>query len=170
MALGSVALVSGCGASSPSAPDHSLSVTSGPDTPRSTSTNSLVNASPQDVCSDLGIASVAGDTSVDYGPADARRRAAQQYGTPALQQQWAGSGQDQQWDALKAAHARINATATPVGDDLPPAQNGQASAAATITPTATLPNGQHQPMTTFVIYCGLQQVNGAWRVTTVNLA
>ncbi|WP_190824771.1 hypothetical protein [Saccharopolyspora pogona] len=125
---------------------------------------------PQSSCDGLALAWLAADTTTDTGPDAARHRAAEQYGTPRLQQQIGDADPtrpDAQWSEWSAHRARIiTATGTYNGEAPPtPGEGDRGRFAATLTTrTATGADGWNSPLPDVVVYCTLVEQAGQWRV------
>jgi hypothetical protein len=124
----------------------------------------------QDLCSRFTAIALASDATIDRGPADARRRAAQQLGTPALLEQFAGEGRDHAWPSLSEHQAHVQVTTSPVADDPPTLRASQAAAGVIAHRLAIGPNGWHQPLPSTVAYCSLIQDDGGWHISKVTFA
>ncbi|WP_406639140.1 hypothetical protein [Amycolatopsis sp. WGS_07] len=134
------------------------------------SADALPVAAAAEVCARFAVAAMSVDTAADTGPADARRRAARQYGVPALENALAGEGRDETWTGLAARHARVHVETRPITDDPPPGEDGTASAGVLATPTASAPDGWHQQLPTLAVYCSLTQTGREWKVSSVTLS
>ncbi|ONI88063.1 hypothetical protein ALI22I_20190 [Saccharothrix sp. ALI-22-I] len=121
----------------------------------------------QETCSAFALAALSGDTTVDRGPADARRRAAAQFGTPQLVEQLAGEGRDHDWDALADRGARILVDTRPIGDDPPPMRADRAAAGVVAGRVAVADDGRRQDLTSTAVYCTLVRTDQGWRVADV---
>lgn len=126
--------------------------------------------SPEQVCSALASEAYTATPSREPTPASARQRAAEHWGTLALQQQWRGSGADPMWDQLAATGGTLHAETSPVPDGTPPGRGGSAAAAVQVTPIATDPNGQQSPQPGVLLYCGLDRTPTGWRVSSVQVS
>lgn len=127
----------------------------------------------QDTCARFTIIALSTDAAIDLGPADARRRAAQQFGTPALADRLAGEGRDHHWPLLAHHHAHVEVTTTPVTDDPPTlldAHDSQAAAGVVAHRTAIGPDGWKQALPSTVAYCSLSRSPDGWWVTDITFA
>lgn len=125
--------------------------------------------SAEQVCSALAAAAYTAEPAREPTPALARQRAAEQFGTAQLQQQWRGSGSDPLWQQLAATGGKLRAETEPVHDAAPPAKAGQAAAAVHVRPIATWPD-HSEPQPGVLLYCGLTHAPQGWRVDSVQLA
>jgi hypothetical protein len=107
------------------------------------------------------------DTTIDHSPADARHRAADQFGTSALDGQLTGQGSDATWPTLVARHAHVVVTTTPDDDDVPPATGTQTAAGVIAVPVAVGSDGWRQPLPADVVFCTLNQTSAGWKVAAV---
>jgi len=127
-------------------------------------------AGVQDLCARFTIAALGSDTTTDAGPADARRRAAQQFGTPALIDRLAGEGRDPRWRVLAEHRGRVQVSTTTVADDPPPQDGDHAGAAVLATRTAVADNGWRDELPSTVAYCALQRTQDGWKVADVTFS
>lgn len=127
-------------------------------------------ASPEQVCSALAREAYTATPNREPTPAEARTRAAEHWGTPALQQQWRGSGADPLWQQLATTGGTLHAETAPIADQAPPARGPHAAAAVQVTPIATWPTGQQSPQPAVILYCGLDHGPQGWRVSSVQVS
>ncbi len=150
---------------------HTASPTQPPDT--ATVPQTLASATDQarhggaDLCARFTIAALGSDTATDAGPADARRRAAQQFGTPTLIDGLVGEGRDTTWPILAEHHARVQISIAPVADDPPPQDGEHAGAAVVATRTAVADDGWRRELPSIVVYCALRRTQDGWKVADV---
>ncbi|WP_336159952.1 hypothetical protein [Amycolatopsis sp. VC5-11] len=123
-----------------------------------------------EVCARFTVAALSVDTATDTGPADARRRAAQQYGTADLENTLAGEGRDRTWTDLAARRARVHVDTEPITDDPQPSDDRTAAAGVLATATASAPDGWRQKLPTLAAYCSLTQAGRAWKVAGVSFS
>lgn len=127
-------------------------------------------ASVLDTCSRFTVIALSSDTQLDRGPADARRRAASQFGTADLARQLAGEGRDQMWPTLVEHTAHIQVDTAPIGDDPPPLQPDHGSAGVLATLTAVGAGGWRQALPGFAVYCSLTSGGDGWKVDSVTFS
>lgn len=149
--------------------DTGPGVAAPPATPPASAPPAPEAAHPEQVCSALAAAAYTADPAREPTPALARQRAAEQFGTAQLAQQWRGSGTDPLWQHLAATGGQLHAETTPAHDAAPPAKTGQAAAAVHVRPIATWPE-RSEPQPGMLLYCGLTHAPQGWRVDTVQLA
>lgn len=124
-----------------------------------------------DVCARFAAAALSSDTAIDRGPADARKRAAGQWGTAELVDRLGGEGRDTTWDLLAAHRARVQVDTSPVGDDPPPPRDGKAGAGVQARKVAVAADGWRQELPGTVVYCSLIRDDvGTWKVSAVSFA
>jgi len=121
----------------------------------------------QEICGRFTIAALSTDAAIDRGPADARRRAANQFGTPALVDQLAGEGRDHDWPLLTQHRAHVQVATTPVADDPQTPTDTQAAAGVIAHRVAVGPDGWQHALPGTVAYCSLTRGPDGWKVTTV---
>lgn len=111
------------------------------------------------------------DTRTDSSPLDARKRAAQRYGTSGLQQTvTAGQGRDLDWPQWTQARAHVQATiGTYTGDAPPAAAPGEAHRAAQVERELVPETGQPSRLPAVNVYCTLTSVGAGWLVDRVEL-
>jgi hypothetical protein len=124
-------------------------------------------AGPGTICARFAVAALSSDTAIDAGPADARRRAADQFGTSALRQQLTGQGDDSAWVALAAHQASVSVSTTTVTDDPPPVGPNQAGAGVVAHQAASGSGGWHEALPDTVVYCTLVADGASWKVDSV---
>lgn len=139
----------------------------GPAPSQSSPESALPVAAAAEVCARFTVAAVSVDTSTDTGPADARRRAARQYGTADLERTLSGEGRDSAWTDLAARHARVQVDTEPIADDPQPRDDRTASAGVLATATASAPDGWRQKLPTLAVYCSLTRDGREWKVSAV---
>ncbi len=123
------------------------------------------------VCARFATAALSSDTVIDHDPSDARRRAAQLYGTSALEAQFVGqSGADPQWPTLVAHEASVSVRTSPVDDDPPPITANETSAGVVAHPTAHGAHAWTQTLPDVVVYCTLGATGPSWTVTAVTFS
>lgn len=123
-----------------------------------------------ELCSQFTVAALSSDTTVDRGPADARSRAAQQFGTPELIGQLGGEGRDQTWPLLVQHKARVVVDTSEVQDDPPPARGNQVGAAVSATRVAVGADRWRQELPGTVAYCSLVNEGTGWRVAAISFS
>lgn len=123
-----------------------------------------------EICSRFTVAALSSDTRTDRGPADARDRAAQQYGTPELMDQLGGEGRDQSWPVLVQHQARVVVDTAQVQDDPPPARGNQVGAAVSASRVAVGADGWRQELPGTVAYCSLVNEGAGWQVAAVSFS
>lgn len=142
--------------------------------PRSVATHPAHAASrlgADQVCAHFATTALSSDTVIDQNPSDARRRAAELFGTSALTAQFVGqTGDDPQWAALVAHEATVTVTASPVIDDPPPITSTQAAAGVIAHQTAMGLHGWHELLPDVVVYCTLAATGTTWTVTGVTFS
>jgi hypothetical protein len=121
----------------------------------------------EEVCARFAVVALSSDTTIDRGPADARRRAADQFGTPRLAEQLAGEGRDHDWPLLAAHRARVQVDTEPIGDDPPPSTPQRASAGVIARRVAVGDAGWRQDLPSTATYCSLVRTGQGWRVDRV---
>lgn len=112
-------------------------------------------AEAQNTCGRFVVTALSVDTTIDAGPEEARRRAAQQHGTPELADQLDGHGRDHLWPTLVEHQARVEVQTSPVADDPPPERPDSAAAGVIADRVALSRNGWRQPLPQLVAYCTL---------------
>ncbi|MBA8827795.1 hypothetical protein FHX42_005202 [Saccharopolyspora lacisalsi] len=121
------------------------------------------------VCRAFAATWVAVDTRRDSSPQDARRRAATDLGTPALQDRLTRQPKrpPEQW-AQWQQHVHIQPHPQPYIGTPPPADTAeQAFAAATVARTAVGPQTRAE-LAPVTVYCTLTRHQGQWRVDDVD--
>lgn len=127
--------------------------------------------SAADICSQFTRLALSADATTDQGPADARRRAGEVYGTSDLPGRLSGQGRDQTWTLLSQHHARVTVATSPVEDDPPPADQAVTGAAVSATRLARGTDGWQLALPDVVAYCSLQHEDeGGWRVLDVSFS
>lgn len=124
----------------------------------------------QQVCSDFAAAALAFDTARDQGPAQARKRAAVQFGTAELEARVGAEAPSTVWTTVAAHRGRVEVTVTPVRDDPPAPREDRAAAGAVAKRVAVGESGWRQELSTMVTYCSLRREAQGWRVADVRLA
>lgn len=157
-------LTTSCATSAPGGPPPTPPVE-----PPTSATNAIQEAG-HETCTRFAIAALSIDTATDRGPADARRRAAHQYGAPTLTVGLAGEGRDTDWTVLSQHHARVTVTTELAVDDLPLPDSGQVAAAVIAHRTAVNNTGWRHDLPSTVIYCTLTHTAHGWRITDLTLA
>ena len=128
-------------------------------------------AAAGEFCGRFATAALSSDAAIDRGPADARSRAAQLYGSPQLATQLAGEGRDQTWPELVQHQARVEVRTDEVTDDPPQASGSEVGAAVSATRVAVGTGGWRQVLPATVVYCSLTSAATAgWRVTAVTFS
>lgn len=127
-------------------------------------------ADAQDVCARFAEMALGVDTVIDHSPADARHRAADQFGTSALTSQLTGQGTDATWSTLAAHRAHVVVTTTPDDDDTPPLTGNRAGAGVIATLAAVGSDGWRQPLPSDVVFCTLSQTSTGWKVAAVSIS
>jgi hypothetical protein len=126
---------------------------------------SPVPADAQQVCTRFATTALSIDTAHDAGPSQARHRAAVQFGTPGLAEQNAGEGRDPEWTLLSEHHARVQVSASPVGDDPTPPQGGDVGTGAVASRVAVGTDNWRQELPGIVAYCSVSRdPSGRWQV------
>ncbi|MFC7344946.1 hypothetical protein [Saccharopolyspora griseoalba] len=119
----------------------------------------------REVCTQAAIAWLSPDTRTDSDPSAARLRAAERWGTPALQATTASAPPARptsEWREWNAHHARISAHAVPyIGDAPPPADHGRHYAAVQIARTAIGTGGWQQQLPEVTAYCTTSTEHGS---------
>lgn len=138
--------------------------------PGATGTTGVQRSTVVEVCSRFTVAALSSDTTTDRGPADARSRAAQQFGTPELIDQLGGEGRDQTWPVLVEHKARVVVDTSEVQDDPPPARGNQVGAAVSASRVAVGADGWRQELPGTVAYCSLVNEGAGWRVAAVSFS
>lgn len=125
-------------------------------------------AAAVDVCARFTTTALSVDTATDTGPADARTRAAQQFGTAALVRALTGDGHDPLWDVLVAHRGRVIVKTTTVADDPPTGDSTHMGAAVIAARTAVAEQGWRQELPSTVAYCALTATPAGWKITDVS--
>lgn len=151
--------ITGCGSRDP-----------GPDASRPTrSATAVVRDDLEDTCTRFVISALSVDSTTDRGPADARRRAARDYGSPDLVTSLQGEGRDSDWALLVAHRARVHVTTEPVADDPPPVRTDAGAAGVHATRIAVGVDWR-QRLTDTIVYCSLRHGPDGWRVTRISVS
>ncbi|GAA4009763.1 hypothetical protein GCM10022247_34880 [Allokutzneria multivorans] len=146
-----------------------------PNTPPTTEGPDALDARRTDriafgLCSAYTVAALSNNTFTDTGPADARTRAAEQFGTPAFIRAAQGEGRDPLWPVLTEHRARVETTTESAEDDPPPATAHNASTAVLAHRTATNDSGWTQRLPSLVVHCSLARSTAGWRIAEVTVA
>lgn len=128
---------------------------------------------PDAVCRRLAVTYMSVDTRHDTGPADARQRAAQNYGTPALRRQLDGGGSGRgsrftRW-ARHDGHVEIT-NIRAVRDDPPPTTGGHTAAGFVLSGHVAGTGQWRQPYGPVAVYCSLDKRPAGWRVDHVQVS
>ncbi len=143
--------------------------------PASATPGSAAEEAPQrtnmvEACSRFTALALASDTEIDHGPADARRRAALQFGTAELTRTIAGEGRDQTWPTLAEHKARVQVDVEPIEDDPPPLRPDRGGAGIRAQLTAIGVDGWRQPLPGMAVYCSLVSSGDDWKVEAVTFS
>jgi hypothetical protein len=112
------------------------------------------------------------DARVDASRAEARARAAAQYGTPGLQQQLRGAGRDPEFDAWRAHRAVVTPVLVPYSGEAPPPDTlNRAYRAVTVRGTAAGEDGWQAPVAAVTVFCTLTgSADAGWKVSSIDIA
>lgn len=157
-------LATSCATSAPGGPPSAPSAE-----PPTSATNAIQEAA-HETCARFAVAALSVDAATDRGPADARRRAAHEYGTPTLTVGLAGEGRDTDWTLLGQHHAWVTVTTDLAVDDLPLPDGGLVAAAVIAHRTAVSNTGWRHDLPSTVVYCTLTHTADGWRITDITLA
>jgi hypothetical protein len=144
--------------------------TSTPDRPTTGTPLAEQRAGADGICTRFAVAALSSDTAIDRGSADARQRAAEQFGTSALVAQFTGQGADPEWAGLLAHEAYVAVSTAAVADDPPPIGLGEAAAGVVARRTAIGESGWRERLPDIVVYCTLVIGQQGWKVDTVSFS
>lgn len=135
--------------------------------PSEAATGAQARQAAQRVCADFAVAALSVDGVIDRGPADARQRAAAEFGTPALVERLGGEGRDHEWTSIVRRHARVQVDTTPIADDPHAPAEGRAGAGVLARRVAVGKDGRRQELAATATYCSLVATAQGWKVADV---